>query len=173
MATSIEFALKLWMGINLSGNQSAWQRSDIKKLNIEALPQIEILLQNSGLPFEDCYYHINNFVGVHVGRELIAVGAVEYLGKSGLLRSLAVQSNYQGQGLAALIVDYLHQAAIKQGIETLYLLTETAAGFFLKLGYSKIDRDRLPPEVSGTKQCQSLCPASAQAMAYRLPVDKS
>ena len=142
------------------------------KLDIEALPQIEILLQSSGLPFQDCRDHINNFAGVYANSELIAVGGVECLGVSGLLRSLAVQSNYQGQGLAALIVDYLHRGAIKQGIETLYLLTETAEGFFLKMGYSKIGRDQLPLEVSRTKQCQSLCPASAQALAYRIPVDK-
>ncbi len=173
MVISIEFALKPWMVIKPPGNQSTWQASDIKRLGIAAQAQIEILLQTSGLPFEDCRHHINNFVGVYSSKELIAVGGLECLGKSGLLRSLAVQSHYRGQGLAALIVDYLHQAAIKQGIETLYLLTESAEDFFLKLGYSKVRRDQLPPEVTRTKQCQSLCPASAQALTYRLTVAKS
>lgn len=173
MEISIEFVLKPWMVINLSVNQSTWQRSDIRKLDIEALPQVEILLRSSGLPFEDCRDHINNFSGIYVSSEVIAVGGVEYLGTSGLLRSLAVKSNYQGQGLATLMVDHLHRSAIKLGVETLYLLTETAEAFFLKLGYSTISRDQLPLEVSRTRQCQSLCPASAQALFYRLPVDSS
>lgn len=62
MAKSIEYVLKRWMVTNRSGNQPAWQHSDIVKLDIEALPQIEILLQNSGLPPEDCCYHINHLI---------------------------------------------------------------------------------------------------------------
>lgn len=172
MAKSIEYVLKRWMVTNRSGNQPAWQHSDIVKLDIEALPQIEILLQNSGLPSEDCCYHINHFFGVYANGKLTAVGAIECLQKSGLLRSIAVQTSYQGQGLAGLLVDYLHRYAMKQGIEALYLLTETAQAYFLKLGYAKIDREQLPAEISQTRQCQSLCPATAQALVYRLPVDK-
>ena len=173
MVISIEFALKLWMPNKASKSQLVWQNSDIVRLDIEALPQLETLLQNSALPFEDCNKHINSFAGVYANRLLIAVGGIECLEKSGLLRSLAVRAGYRGQGLAGLIVDYLHRDAIKKRIEALYLLTETAEGFFLKRGYSIISRDQLPAEVMQTKQYQLLCPASALALVCRLPVDKS
>ncbi len=148
-----------------------WRRSDIVKLGAEELTPVETLLRNNGLPYKDCCHHIGNFVGVFCSEELIAIGGLELLGKTALLRSLAVRADYQKQGLAGLIVERLHCNTMELGIEALYLLTETAESFFHKLGYLDIDRDKLPVEVRQTEQCQSLCPASAHALVFHLPVD--
>ncbi len=136
------------------------------------LPLVKQLLQSNGLPYEDCHEHIGNFVGIFYERELVALGGIENLGKTGLLRSISVQPNKQGQGHGFSIVRALHQRCTQLGMETLYLLTESAGAYFHSQGYQTVDREKLPAEIKQTKQFQSLCPASAQAMFIRLPAAK-
>lgn len=50
------------------------------------------------------------------------------------------------------------------GVETLYLLTTTAAGFFADRGYERVDRSVVPAPVRGTTQFSTLCPESATVM---------
>ncbi len=146
--------------------------ADIVQLESKHLHLVRQLLQGKGLPHEDCHEHLDHFVGIFIDQNLIAVGGFEHLGRVGLLRSIAVATDQQGKGLATQIVRHLQQNAAVLGLEAFYLLTETARQYFLSRGYEVLNRDELPAEVIGTKQCQSLCPAGAQAMVIRLPVDK-
>lgn len=147
--------------------------ADVINLNKSHLPQVVALLRSYQLPSEDCLAHIDQFVGVFTGKRLVAVGGFEHLGKAGLLRSVAVAADHQGQKLAARVVKRLQQKASRQGLMALYLLTETAEGYFLAHGYEMLDRHQLPDEVTNTRQFQSLCPASAQVMVIHLPVGNS
>ena len=47
------------------------------------------------------------------------------------------------------------------GIQSLWLLTETAAGYFEKLGYESIPRSAAPESIQQPAQFKDLCPASA------------
>ena len=152
--------------------QTKGRQGEVIDLEEADLPLAKQLLQSNGLPFEDCYEHIGNFVGIFYERELIAIGGIEILGKTGLLRSIAVQANRHGQGFGFVIVQALQHRASQLGIETLYLLTESAGAYFHSLGYQSIVREKLPAEITQTKQFRSLCPANAQAMFIRLPADK-
>ncbi len=148
-------------------------QEDIVDLTATDLPQVVQILRKNALPYEDCYTHIDNFVGIFSGQDLVAIGGIENLGNTGLVRSVAVQANYRGQGLGFRIVKHVHWKATLLGIDTLYLLTETAEGFFRSLGYDKVDRKKLPTEITQTKQFQILCPESAGAMIFHLLVDNS
>jgi N-acetylglutamate synthase-like GNAT family acetyltransferase len=93
-------------------------------------------------------------------REGSVVGAVacEPAGKGfGLLRSLVVAPDWQGRGLGERLVADIEAVARHQGICTLYVLTETAEGFFHSLGYVATDRNKAPAEIR-------LCPASAACL---------
>jgi len=140
----------------------------VVKLKIEHLDSVKSLLRDCGLPYEDCGSHISNFIGIVDKESLIAIGGIEVLNKIGLLRSVAVQEDYRGRGLATVIVDYLHEQARTEALQSLFLLTETAESYFAKLGYRAVSRDELPVEIKATRQFQSLCPASAQAMEIQL-----
>lgn len=146
---------------------------DIVELLPEDLPLVEQLLQSNGLPFEDCHQHIHNFVGIFDGSELVAVGGLEKLNRTGLLRSIAVKSDLRSRGIGNRLVKHLEQRAIKIGIENLYLLTETAETYFKSLGYKTIDRTRLPVDITQTQQFQCLCPESAQALFIHLAAEQS
>ena len=137
-------------------------------LDASYLAETKALLQNNGLPFEDCGQHIENFIGVLNAQQLIGMGGIEVHGEFGLLRSVAVDKSAQGQGFGSAVVEYLHQQARSKKLSYLYLLTETAESYFLALGYEKQTRNDLPVEIKSTEQFQSLCPASAQAMRFRL-----
>ncbi len=103
----------------------------IVQLNNRHLATVETLLRDSGLPYEDCGEHIINFVGMIDQGNLVAIGGIEVLNKTGLLRSVAVQEDYRGRGLAREIVDYLHGRARTNALQSLFLLTETAESYFL------------------------------------------
>jgi len=148
----------------ISGNESP----SFINLDASHLAAARTLLQNNGLPFDDCDRHIDNFVGVFSAHHLIAMGGIEVHGESGLLRSVVVDKSSRGQGLASAIVEYLHRQARSKKLSHLYLLTETAECFFQAKGYEKQSRNDLPVEIKSTQQFQSLCPASAQAMRFKL-----
>lgn len=140
----------------------------IVDLDVQHLAGVQSLLASNGLPFEDCVRHIDNFVGVFEAGELIAFGGFEVLDRKGLLRSVVVRDGFRGRGLAGLIVGHLHEKARENGLQHIYLLTETAQGYFENLGYQNVSRADLPEEIKTTQQFLSLCPASAQAMHIKL-----
>ena len=50
--------------------------------------------------------------------------------------------------------------ASKNGITHLFLLTDTAEQFFLRLGYQKISRDSTDVRIKQTVEFNKLCPSS-------------
>ncbi len=140
----------------------------LMRLNHQDLSDVEALLRLCGLPFEDCAGHIDAFLGSRDGDTLCAVGGMECIGPIGLLRSIAVHPDSRGQGLAVDITRELLERARASGVREVYLLTETAEQYFSDFGFCTVDRDRLPPEIRATRQFESLCPSSAQAMRLDL-----
>lgn len=137
-------------------------------LNKSHLSDIETLLQKCELPFEDCNEHLDNFFGITSGDRLCAIGALQIIGSVALLRSIAVLPDHRGKGLAAVITQYLLDLARSKGVNELYLLTETAEGYFAQFEFRTVDRDAVPDEIKSTRQFVSLCPSGAQTMRLHL-----
>ena len=98
------------------------------------------------------------------GSRLVAVVGLEIIGRSALLRSLAVDANYRSRRIATRMVAEMEDYARTLNVDALYLLTMTAEAFFKKCGYRPGDRDSAPAEIRQTTEFQSLCPASAACM---------
>ncbi len=98
----------------------------------------------------------------------IGMAMLERYAEGGLLRSVAVDPAWQGQGIGTLLVTALIEEARKEGIPQVFLLTETAAGFFARLGFEPITRETVPPSVRQASQFTHLCPASSRVMRYML-----
>ena len=102
------------------------------------------------------------------GETIVGSAAIERHGAFGLLRSVAVAESHRNRQLGL----QLTRAAIAlaRGLElrALYLLTETAAGFFPKFGFSAVSRAEIPAEVQQSVEFTSVCPASAQAFVLPL-----
>ena len=81
-----------------------------------------------------------------------------------LLRSVVVHPAARRTGFGARLVRGLETEARAAGASPLWLLTESAAAFFVRLGFATADRDMAPPSVAASTQFQKLCPASATLM---------
>ena len=111
---------------------------------------------------------MNSFIGIINDDKLIAIGALQLDGPIALLRSIAVDPEYRSAGLAADMTRHLLRTAKQEGVKDLYLLTETAEQYFSRFGFHAVGRDTLPYGIRKTRQFESLCPASAQAMRLEL-----
>jgi amino-acid N-acetyltransferase len=104
-------------------------------------------------------YVIAEIDGIPVG-----LGGVEVYGRYGLLRSVGVTEKMQRGALGRAIVVDRMQWARTRGLRAVYLLTETAPGFFERLEFVRVDRESFPPEVKASKEFSEVCPDSAVAM---------
>jgi amino-acid N-acetyltransferase len=136
--------------------------------------QVRRLLADCGLPDEDAGNHIEHFLIARSDDDVAGVVGLEMAGPAALLRSLAVAEKYRGQGLAKLLYDRILAYANARRIETLYLLTLTAGGFFRRRGFTKTERSSAPQKIATTREFATLCPDSAEFMVkdIRSPVRK-
>lgn len=133
------------------------------------LAAFQDLLQRAGLPRADltCAPGLQICVLEAEGAVAGVIG-IERFGAGALLRSFAVTPEYRGRGLGQELVAQLERYARAGGVERLVLLTETAEGFFRRLGYLPIDRRNAPEAVKQSAEFRSLCPASAVCMTKPL-----
>lgn len=141
-------------------------------MNIEALVlshDATDLLSGCGLPVADLSLPSSHcFFGIREEGELIAMVGLELYSQHALLRSLAVKPAYQGRGLGRKLVAFAESFAASKGVEFLYLLTSTAAPFFLGLGFTAAARETAPSAIRATSQFAGLCPASSAFLCKRL-----
>lgn len=146
------------------------------KLSIEPVvcnAQVEALLAASGLPVEDLGERPQlHLFGARFDGKLAGVVGVEVYRDVGLLRSLAVEPAFRKLGYAHALVAHAEFWASQLGVDSLYLLTTTAAGFFARLDYAPLPRSDAPQAIAKTTQFAGLCPASATFMRKQLAVDR-
>jgi N-acetylglutamate synthase-like GNAT family acetyltransferase len=143
----------------------------IVRLRPAHLNQLEALLASNGLPAEDCAEQGDIFCGIFDRDELLAAGGLEAAADYCLLRSIVVKPHYHGRGLGRAIAEFLLEQARAQGKVAVYLLTETAAEYFEKLGFSQVERAHVPAAIASTRQFSSLCPDSARCLMTDLSRD--
>ena len=120
------------------------------------------LLESYNLPlagFDDP--HVTALVA-RDGAAIVGSAAIELYGRSGLLRSVAVAESHRGQAIGQALTQAAIGLAARSGLDALYLLTETAAGFFPKFGFVPVSRADVPAGVRQSVEFTSACPASAQ-----------
>jgi amino-acid N-acetyltransferase len=102
------------------------------------------------------------------GGRIVGAAGVEVYGDAGLLRSVAVNPAWQGHGLGQRLTEDRLRWAAARGLGTVYLMTNTAAGYFPRLGFEPVAREEVPAAVCGSLQFASVCPSTAAVMALRL-----
>jgi amino-acid N-acetyltransferase len=85
-----------------------------------------------------------------------------------LLHSAAVEPAWRGRGVGSALT-----AAALADVDTVggpvALLTETAAGYFPRFGFTPVERGELPTALAASAELRGACPASARAL-LRPPV---
>ncbi len=95
---------------------------------------------------------------------VVGVGGLEIHGDFGLLRSVAVDADYRGQGLAASLVEAAMERAKKLSLRSVYLLTTTAREYFARHGFADCPRDDAPAAIRESWEFRSGCPSTAAFM---------
>ncbi len=130
--------------------------------------QVAVLLKSAGLPIDDIDPTLPGFFVADDGGEIVGAVGMEFFGRDGLLRSLAVapsQRNHQlGGRLCTAAVDFARAGGVKR----LFLLTTDADGYFAKLAFVPIDRTLAPAPILKHEQFTRLCPDSAILMEKQL-----
>lgn len=122
------------------------------------------MVHQTGLPTSDLMPGVQQLWGAWAGEKLRGVIGAEVHGATVLVRSLAVDSPYRGQGIAGKLFSHLQTWWGIHG--PLVVLTETAETFFAKHGFQVVNRNDLPEEVKASAEFQELCPLSAKAMVH-------
>lgn len=154
----------------MHNHRSARTPTSIEIARAGDLAAIAALLEAANLPAGDMTVaHLAHFLVLRqADGDLCGVIGLEPFGRAGLLRSLAVREGLRGDGLGRALTMRLEAHARNLGIETLYLLTTTAGGFFPSLGYRRIPRDAVPSSVAASTQFSGLCPDSATCLVKTL-----
>lgn len=143
----------------------------------DGLAYVEGLLADAGLPTDDVRDKPECFsvalAADGADNERVGCGGIEADGEVGLLRSVVVEPDRRGEGYGAALCAALERRARAEGIDSLYLLTTTAAEFFDAQGYERIERPAAPAAMQETTQFAELCPDSAVCMRKRVAGDQS
>ena len=125
------------------------------------------LLKKNNLPTEEINPGTQLFV-IEENDSVIGTIAVEYNFDVALLRSLSVCEQKRNSGIGQMLVAFIENYVQKQGVQSIYLLTTTAEGFFLKKGYESVDRNEVPDFIKNTKEFSIICSASSTLMKKEL-----
>lgn len=134
----------------------------------ESFEAFRNLLRSSGLPADDLNFEKDLLIGYYEGDTLVGTGALEVYGPYALLRSLSVKLGIRGKSVGSTITEYLLQEARKKKLKQIFLLTETARGFFQKKGFSDIPRTEVPDEVKESSEFSHVCSETAAVMTKQI-----
>lgn len=132
------------------------------------LPAIITLLAANKLPPAGIEDLVPTTLVAREGTVVVGSSALEPYGPCALLRSVAVDPARRGTGLGQQLTRAALDLARARGARTVYLITETAAGFFPRFGFTPIDREQVDPAVRRSVQFTEACPASALVMHLEL-----
>jgi amino-acid N-acetyltransferase len=142
---------------------------EIRGARAEERDAVAALLERTALPPDGLGEQFGEGYAVAVAEgRVVGAAGVEVYGDAGLLRSVAVDPEWQGTGLGQRLTRERLRWASARGLDTVYLMTTTAAGFFPRLGFEPVARDQVPAAVRGSLQFASVCPSTAAVMALRL-----
>lgn len=125
---------------------------------------IEMLLREAGLVLPGVSEHLRSFLIAERDERPVGTIGLELRGTSALLRSAVVDPAGRGRGIGGALVDAIVALARSEGVETLYLLTAGAEGYWSRHGFSLVARDQVPESVRQSAEFAGACPATALAM---------
>ena len=128
------------------------------------------LLHRVNLPDHGVAEQFGHYLVVRDGTRLVGLCGVEVCGDDGLLRSVAVDPDYRGEGVGGLLVAGAQDLALRLKLDALYLLTTTADAYFRRHGFQDVAREKAPAAVRESWEFRSGCPSAAALLRWTAPV---
>lgn len=127
-------------------------------------PSVTALVRDAKLVLEGLDALADGLLVAEAGHRLVGAVGIERYGPDGLLRSLVVDPSRRGTGLGDALTRAAMKHAAARGLETVWLLTETAEPFFAARGFTRVPRETAPPAIAASHEFATACPASAAFM---------
>lgn len=122
--------------------------------DLEAMKNI---LKSCGLSALGIESSKNTFILVEKNEAIIGMLGSICLGEQALLRSFAVEKQYRGRALGRLMLEEMEIKLREKGIKEIFLLTETAADYFSKIGFEEISRGQIPQRLLQISELDRVC----------------
>ena len=122
------------------------------------------LLQSERLPVSDLPPDLPHFLMATDNGNVVGGVGLEIYERNGLLRSLVVNPEYRNRRIAEGLISQLEALARDQGLQAIYLLTETASEYFSKKGYETVPRTDAPESLKQSSEFSHVCPTTAVLM---------
>jgi amino-acid N-acetyltransferase len=132
------------------------------------LDAVEALLVEAGLPLDGVAEALATGVVARDEGRVVGAAALERYGDAGLLRSVVMAPDRRGTGLGRQVVAAAEALARAEGIRELYLLTETAPGWFAHLGFELVERSVAAAAVGASIEFTTVCRDTGVAMRRTL-----
>lgn len=129
---------------------------------------VEALLNASDLPLAGVPEDLAHFLVAEADGQVVGAIGLEVFGAASLLRSAVVHPARRGTHTGEALVNALLAHARAIGITDVALLTTTAARWFPRFGFVRVERTALPATVFASAEFQGACPVTAVAMHLRL-----
>ncbi len=130
---------------------------------------IRLLLERVKLPTESLAGGTASLFVAEENGILVGVAGFEFYGNDALLRSVAVPPEQQHRGIGDRIVDGMIAVARDRRVRRIVLLTETAERFFLKKGFTVVERSSIDNVLmKQSTEFTFACPSSAVCMILHL-----
>lgn len=136
----------------------------VKPLNQNDYQQLSGLLQAAGLCHTDLKAPEVELFGVSAAGGWVGYFGYEIYGHAALFRSLVVVPGFRGQGYGTLIWQEAKERLQNKQAKEVYLLTNTAAPFFARLGFAAVPRASVPVSIAATTEFKEFCPADSVCM---------
>jgi N-acetylglutamate synthase-like GNAT family acetyltransferase len=163
--------LPTFVARDLSGLLDDLPPARFRPAGLEHAAAIRTLLEESELLAGGVEERIEDTIvssGIVGSGEIHATACLQREEGFGILRSVAVRKPLQGKNLGLLAVAAAMTRARAQGIRHVSLFTETAVGFFERLGFRRVDRADLPEPVRNSTHAAEECAITAAAMVRDL-----
>ncbi len=138
------------------------------KLSDSERDDVKILLKREKLCFNDV-----SDPGVHLFEvknkdDVVGYFGIEQFENKALFRSMVVKPAVRSKGYGSLIWQQARLKLKENKVEEVYLLTNTAASFFLKQGFVQIPRNSVPDAIAATTEFMEFCPEDSVCMKINL-----
>lgn len=129
---------------------------------------IKELLQTCELPTVCIEKQLSDFIVAEEKGNILGILGAIYDGNKALLRSFAVCEEKRKNGIGDALVQAMFAVMKAKEVIEVFLLTETAAVYFTKLGFLEINRDDIPQILLTESGLDQACPCSSQCFSYNM-----
>lgn len=141
---------------------------DSRPTRSEELSHLEALLKAHKLCFNDLESQGVELFSVTKEDALVGYFGYEVFGEDALFRSFIVVPEQRTKNYGKLMWEMAKKQLKESKVKHIYLLTNTATEFFLKVGYKLFERTKVPDVIAQTSEFTTFCATDSVCMQYEI-----